>query len=327
MIDRVRRVSQDFLHGNEETVVSGKEFACAVSNEGSMSAFSSAPNSEPDLALTARLLSETDRAAVTTFLRSDPLHLMTMRLNIEYYGFHSSTLRVWGVVDAAGAVHGIGLRFNNTLIIADSDGRSGAAFAQWIDLERGLVGVRGTEPALSLMGQNLRRLAVGDREKSVSMILRCPPVCPPEVLYKARVASFADMDKLVELYSHAGHMYRSRANIETKLRMGRLFVVEEPATFQRAARFAACALLNVEGSDGGIIGGVFTLPEARGKGYASACTAALCKDLQRDGKMPCLFYENPIAGRVYRKLGFEQVEQWGVAYLVHRRPKPTPPKV
>ncbi len=282
--------------------------------------FSSAPNSEPDFSLTARMLGEPDRDAVEAFLRSDPLRLMTIRLNVEYYGFRSTTLRVWGAIEEGGAVHGVGLRFNNTLIIADTDGRSGAAFAQLVDADRGLVGVRGTEPTLTLMGQNLQRLAVGDREKSLYMVLRHPPACPPEVLYKARAATAADLNLLTELYSHAGHMYRSRANLESKLRMGRIFVVEEPATFNRAARFAACALLNVEGSDGGIIGGVFTLPEARGKGYAKACTAALCKDLQRDGKMPCLFYENPIAGRVYRQLGFEQVEPWGVAYLVHRRP-------
>ena len=71
----------------------------------------------------------------------------------------------------------------------------------------------------------------------------------------------------------------------------------------------------MEGTDAGLIGGVFTAASARGRGYASACTAALSLDLQRDGKLPCLFYENPAAGRVYRRLGFEEAGQWAVLYL------------
>ena len=56
-------------------------------------------------------------------------------------------------------------------------------------------------------------------------------------------------------------------------------------------------------------------PRPGAKGYAAACTALLCEDLQRDNKMPCLFYENPIAGKVYRRLGFEDASRWAVLYL------------
>lgn len=299
---------------------SSKESAAPASNDSGMSVSSLLSPAEPESTLSARLLGESDRPALNELMRTDPVRFMTIRINVEHYGFRSQTLRVIGVVEKeTGTIYGVGLRFANTLIVADTDGRSGAAFAEFVDIERGLVGVRGTEPTLQNLGQNLRRLAVGEREKSLYMLLRRPPSCPPEVLYMARAATLADLDKLAELYAQAGHMFRARPNLENKLRQGRIFVVEEPATFARPARFAACALLNVEGSDAGVIGGVFTLPETRGKGYATACTAALCKDLQRDGKIPCLFYENPIAGHVYRHLGFEQVDEWGVLYLVNRR--------
>lgn len=110
-------------------------------------------------------------------------------------------------------------------------------------------------------------------------------------------------------------MYRSRSNVAAKLAETRVFVTEEPALGKRSRRIASCALLNVEGSNAGLIGGVYTLPSARGKGYGSACTALLAADLQRDGKLPCLFYENPIAGKVYRRLGFEDASRWAVLYL------------
>ena len=60
---------------------------------------------------------------------------------------------------------------------------------------------------------------------------------------------------------------------------------------------------------------MYTLPSARGKGYAAACTCLLSADLQRNGKLPCLFYENPIAGKVYRRIGFDDASRWAVLYL------------
>lgn len=297
-----------------------------MSNHHLMSAPSFSSHAEPDIGLHVRMLDDVDRPAVNAFLRREPLRFLSLRINLEFYGFRSNVVRIWGAASPnTGEVLGMGLRFSNTLILADHEGRSATVFAEWIDSERNLVGVRGTEPTVSLIGQNLQRLAAGDREKSVAMILRRTPFCPPEILSLARPATPDDLDKLAELYGQAGHMYRSRANLELKLRVGRMYVVEEAETFGRPARFAACALLNSEGTDAGLIGGVFTLPDARGKGYASACTAALCRDLQSRGKMPHLFYENPIAGRVYRKLGFEQIDQWGVLYLVNRKALRTHP--
>lgn len=43
--------------------------------------------------------------------------------------------------------------------------------------------------------------------------------------------------------------------------------------------------------------GVCTHPDFRGKGYASFCTAKLSYDMLKTAKRPCLFYDNPAAGK------------------------------
>jgi predicted GNAT family acetyltransferase len=51
--------------------------------------------------------------------------------------------------------------------------------------------------------------------------------------------------------------------------------------------------------------GVCTDPEERGKGYASAVVSKLCGDCLDSGlDFMCLFYDNPAAGRIYRRIGF-----------------------
>ncbi|ATL70277.1 GNAT family N-acetyltransferase [Nocardia terpenica] len=59
----------------------------------------------------------------------------------------------------------------------------------------------------------------------------------------------------------------------------------------------------------GRIGSVFTPPESRGHGYASALTAGVSKRLRAKGSDVCLFadVENPTSNKIYRAIGFEPV--------------------
>jgi RimJ/RimL family protein N-acetyltransferase len=266
--------------------------------------------------LLIRPLTEADGGAFGQLCAQDHWRYLTPRLNVEAHGLHGSVVRGWGAFRREdGEMAGVMLRYGNTAIIADANGATADGFAAVIDAEAGIAGVRGTIEVVRAIRRLLRRYASTGIENSVFMRLVGAPRCAPQTLALARRAGPEDLDLLAELYAGAWSMYRSRSNVASKLQETRVFVVEEPATGRRPRRIASCALLNVEGSDAGLIGGVYTLGAVRGRGYAAACTAALSLDLQRDGKYPCLFYENPVAGRVYERLGFEAMGQWAVLYL------------
>lgn len=54
-----------------------------------------------------------------------------------------------------------------------------------------------------------------------------------------------------------------------------------------------------------MIAGVATHPDERGNGYASAVVSKVCRISFDEGKkFLCLFYSNPMAGRIYNRLGF-----------------------
>jgi predicted GNAT family acetyltransferase len=63
------------------------------------------------------------------------------------------------------------------------------------------------------------------------------------------------------------------------------------------------------------IGGVFTPPEERGKGYATACVAALSQTLLDEGRKFCFLnadVANPVANRIYERIGYRAVSDWVV---------------
>jgi uncharacterized protein len=58
------------------------------------------------------------------------------------------------------------------------------------------------------------------------------------------------------------------------------------------------------------IGPVFTPPELRGRGYATALVASLSESLLRRGRRFCFLYTdlaNPTANEIYRRIGYEHV--------------------
>lgn len=56
---------------------------------------------------------------------------------------------------------------------------------------------------------------------------------------------------------------------------------------------------------------VATDPSARNKGYASKVMISLMDEyINNRGKSLCLFYDNPKAGKIYKRLGFKDIDQW-----------------
>ncbi len=73
----------------------------------------------------------------------------------------------------------------------------------------------------------------------------------------------------------------------------------------------ACAMTVAECDTAALIGAVATRPQARGKGYASACVLTLAARLQAEQKQVFLSPKNEYAHRLYDRIGFTVVGEWG----------------
>ena len=59
-----------------------------------------------------------------------------------------------------------------------------------------------------------------------------------------------------------------------------------------------------------MIVGVYTLKEYRQKGYARDVVSAITDWSLNEGLVPCLFYDNPNAGKLYHDLGYQTIDTW-----------------
>ncbi|OLZ08358.1 hypothetical protein BFX06_06305 [Sulfobacillus thermosulfidooxidans] len=80
--------------------------------------------------------------------------------------------------------------------------------------------------------------------------------------------------------------------------------------------FVAAGLVDGDKGNTGVIAGIFTLESYRRRGYALKITEALTFLIGQRNKRPILFWQNPVAGRVYQRAGFsflqEDVALWQI---------------
>lgn len=134
----------------------------------------------------------------------------------------------------------------------------------------------------------------------------------PDIIKKATVDDVEAICALTDIieefqFSPEG----SRTNLRKKLESGtgRTYFIE------REGQVIATASTSAENSMSAMIIAVATHPSFRGHGLASRVVAKMCADLLNEGKSLCLFYDNPQAGIIYKRLGFYDIGSWSMAFV------------
>jgi predicted GNAT family acetyltransferase len=254
-----------------------------------------------------RKMLPTDEAELIAILRRDPRNNLFLLGNLLSMGWAEPDLEYWGCYEGDRLV-GVLMRYRANWTLYDAGGADFVAMAQILDEHpAGARNITGEYDRVSCFWQHVRRYEAHEDHRSYYCALEAmvdlPGVGP------ARRAVEADAPGLAALYAEAGEMSRDEASVRRVLANGRIFVAHH------GGNIVSAALTNAETPEMAMIGGVFTPPELRNRGYATACMDALCRDLLSEGIQPCLFYDNPRAGSIYRRLGFQDIGTWRLLRL------------
>jgi predicted GNAT family acetyltransferase len=72
------------------------------------------------------------------------------------------------------------------------------------------------------------------------------------------------------------------------------------------------AQTSAENSKSAMVVSVMTDENYRRRGLASVCIKELCNDMIRKQRTLCLFYKNPEAGEIYKRIGFKEIGMWSM---------------
>ena len=253
-----------------------------------------------------RKLETSDVPAVLDLVRREPSLNIWIIADLENYGLETDFLDLWGFF-AGSALRAVVLRFHSHFVAYSADN----------ELPGGLVAVLTSPELKSLSGRatTLKPVAeeLGCAEVTLKYLAGLTPasfrsLSNPSL--KVEFGSIADSQGLHDLASHVAEFAGGTAE-DMRGRLSnpraRTYLIRQDS------HIVSAASTTVECSTSAMIGGVMTHPGYRGRGLASACLSKLCHDLLDAGKVCCLTYYNPEAGRIYARLGFTVVSPWILA--------------
>ncbi|MBO8155482.1 MAG: GNAT family N-acetyltransferase [Bacillaceae bacterium] len=248
-----------------------------------------------------------DEEQVMEFLKRDPSFHLFLIGDIENYGFESSFQEVWKETDHQGNIRSILLRYENNFLPAAYGEFAKEEYARLIDQYEFAVQITGKDDIVKELVSCTKKSFPKSRNfyfaKLTEETFHPDPI--DHLSIKKAVpddaSRFFDLRSQIKEFQHAASTPESwKRNIEKGV--ARLYYLEN-----EAGDMIASAGTTAENTYSAMVISVCTHPSYRGRGYASRLVSKLASDLLKEGKTLCLFYDNPDAGKIYKRLGYRDI--------------------
>ncbi|MEG1548671.1 MAG: GNAT family N-acetyltransferase [Clostridia bacterium] len=260
-----------------------------------------------------RILSEADRTAVMEYISHEPEYNLFIIGDIENFGLDGDIVHV-AVNETAHRWDSLVMHYLDFVIVySPYDDYDAESVARYIDEGRKPRGVSGKGSVINRLAPYLRRKA------QIKYMTRCNSAKAlsldiPEITIRRVTAQ--DARSIVELFCNISEFSDDySADIEKAVEDEQISLSKGGAGFgafsgNTLVGFAGTA---AENSQSAMIVGVATLPQWRGRGIASTVVSDLCNDcFSRGMRFLCLFYDNPAAGRIYHRIGFNDIGEYAM---------------
>ncbi|MED1862922.1 GNAT family N-acetyltransferase [Fictibacillus nanhaiensis] len=256
-------------------------------------------------------MDQTWHEKVMDYLSEEPALNLFIIADIENFGYETDSQEVWADVDDKESITGILLRYKGNYLPYGKGKINAKAFSEIINKDKSYEMLSGkkeiTEQFVPFL--NIERT----KELYFAELVDAKALNKNSSRQNIRQADINDVESLMELkylIKEFSIGKTAKESLEQALttKTGRTYFIKEEDTV------VSCASSTAENSLSAMIVGVCSHPEKRNKGYASLCMEALCYDILAEGKTLCLFYDNPKAGSIYKRLGFYDIGHWSMNY-------------
>jgi len=252
-------------------------------------------------------LSERDHEVVFPFLKREPSFNLFMIGDIEVYGYETDFQELWGDFDEAGVLRGVLLRYYEHFVV------SGLGYdrAGFLTIMRGypVQGVSGSRGSLLDFEEDLKGFGLVVRDTYFAEC-KCPVLFDSNV--EVKLADVADAWRIAVLESQLEEFSEQISLVDYAEQIVKRFEAGAGRTYYVEVEGEMVSLVSstAENSLSAMIVGVATLPAFRKRGYVSAILSRMLGDLLAEKESVCLFYDNPKAGAIYKRIGFEDIGMW-----------------
>ncbi|MBH0166202.1 GNAT family N-acetyltransferase [Fictibacillus sp. 7GRE50] len=258
-------------------------------------------------------MDQTWHKQVMDYLSEEPALNLFIIADIENFGYETDSQDIWADVDDNESITGILLRYKGNYLPYAKGEINAKAFSEIINKDKSYEMLSGkkeiTEQFIPYLNfERTKELYFAELKdaKALNQNSSRQNIIQADV---KDVESLMELKYLIKEFS-IGKTAKESLEQALSTKTGRTYFIREEDTV------VSCASSTAENSVSAMIVGVCSHPEKRNKGYASLCMEALCYDILAEGKTLCLFYDNPKAGSIYKRLGFKDIGFWSMNYSV-----------
>ncbi|GGB59356.1 GNAT family N-acetyltransferase [Fictibacillus barbaricus] len=252
---------------------------------------------------------------VMDYLSDEPALNLFIIADIENFGYDTDFQEIWAEVDETGTISGILLRYMGNYLPYAKSTINAKAFSEIINLDVHYEMLSGKKE----ITEQFRPYITFERTKETYFAelkdaYSLNKNFNREIIKQAELSDVESIMELKYLIKEFCIGPTARKSLEQALttKTGRTYFIKDKDMV------ISCASSTAENSLSAMIVGVCSHPEKRNQGLASLCMEALCHDILAEGKALCLFYDNPKAGSIYKRLGFKDIGLWSMNYALHK---------
>ncbi|UGB28894.1 GNAT family N-acetyltransferase [Metabacillus sp. B2-18] len=256
-----------------------------------------------------RKLNKDDHESVMKLIGHKPAENLFIIGDIEAYGYDSDIQDLWGQFEN-GHLMAVLLRYDQNYIPFSEGQYDVKGFADIIYNNPSQIEISGLKHLIEPLQTFIHRDV---RKHSETYYAKCTGLSYEVDKEKIKLASYlqpSDYHENVEMLRSIPEFAFGNFSVEARERAekdktGRTYFVRN-----EKGEMVASASTTAENSQSAMIVGVGTRPGFERRGYATLCMEKLCSELLSEGKSLCLFYDNPAAGKIYKRLGFSDIGFW-----------------
>lgn len=251
-------------------------------------------------------LNNEHKNVVMDFVSKEPSINLFIIGDIEQFGFDKDFQDVWGHFDENGNINGILLRYKNNFIPYIED--INTDISEFKDI------IKSFNERKIISGKNI----IIDKFKDVINN------------YEERITYFCELRDNTKLLPWDNSVKYAKENDAKRIHdlIGTIdefmakdsieWISESIRNKSKVAYYIeneekqiiTISQISAENTKSAMVVGVATRDGYREKGLMSKCLSKLCNDYLEKNKVLCLFYDNPKAGKVYHKIGFNEIGIW-----------------
>lgn len=256
-----------------------------------------------------RRLEKSDHEACIDLIKTKAAENLFIIGDIEAYGYEQEFQKLWGEFNKDGELIAVLLKYEENYIPFAVESFNAEGFAEIMSNDPTFKMMSGLKDITGKIEPYLNKQLKRKRQLYYAKCTRLNINKNNVQFSNVKQATPDDSEALVELLNSIPEFSDSTMTVERNRRAlnngtSRSFFIMEDG------KMVSTASTTAENSLSAMVVGVATLENYKKKGYATTCVLKLCSDLLEEGKELCLFYDNPKAAAIYKRIGFEDIGFW-----------------